>query len=650
MMTDVVDGGASTMPAPNDPTRDANDLLRSRAPTAPPTGGKRKRTPPREPEYERSFASFDPAKVACWSARNELTPRQVARGSATKFWFTCDGGCGHEFETSLSSITGKGTWCPYCATFNARLCNDDECSHCYDRSFASFDEKKVACWAARNALRPRLVNKKSGKKFFFDCDGGCGHEFSDTLSHIVGSGRWCPYCQGRRHCHDTGCASCHERSFAGFHDQTKVACWATRNILSPRQVLTTSSDKFWFKCAGGCGHEFESQIHAVSRPNGTWCPYCAGKRLCDDTSCGDCYRRSFASFKDGTRLACWSTRNALTPRQVTMHCNDKFWFTCDGDCGHDFETTLGSITGQSTWCPYCAGQRLCDDDDCNHCHDRSFANLGDEDKVACWSSRNTIAPRQAALNSGKEFWFTCGNGCGHDFRTSLDQISSKGRWCPYCSGRRLCDDTECSHCHDRSFIVFEDVTKVACWSERNDLHPRHVALHSNSKFWFTCERGHEFKATLSNITGKARSWCPRCCDSKSEARAAAVLEEMGLTFTPQYRLPGQTRGGFDFAVMRDGELSFLLELDGEQHFHPVTFGSTTRTGEECLQDAVERDERKEAMVAALGARLLRVPYTRYDTPAGIRAPIENFIEARHGPGVIVRVDEQLYASRPFRNV
>ncbi len=517
----------------------------------------------------------------------------------------------------------------------------------YERSFASFDAAKVACWSIRNEPTPRQVALCSNKKFYFTCNGGCGHEFQTTLNNASSLGRWCPYCSGQTLCDGAGCDHCHRRSFASF-DVAKVASWSERNLLAPRQVNMHTSRKYWFKC--DCGHDFETALSSVTT-EGSWCPYCApsNKKVCDDFDCRRCHDRSFASF-DPVKVACWSPRNLLTPRQVLRGSNKKACFACDSGCGHEFHASPANITSRAgSWCPYCAGKVRCDITTCVPCHEWSFASF-DPAKVACWSTRNELTPRQVAKRSNKEYWFTCDGGCGHEFKAALNNVTSApGKWCPYCFGRTLCDIADCVHCHDRSFAAFDPV-KVSAWSSRNINSPRQVTLGSQQKAVFCCARGHEFQAKVSSVTRTNGSWCPVCRESKSEARAAAVLDGMGLTYVPQYRLPGQTRGGFDFGVMRGGELHFLLEMDGEQHFHPMTFGSTTKTAEDCLRYAVERDERKDALVAASGARLLRIPYTEYATPERIAGWIEHFLTAiagrRDATSVIMRVDARLYAGRP----
>ena len=70
--------------------------------------------------FNKSFANYDgitpsgKKKVDCWSSKNKLKPRDVARRCGIKYWFKCDT-CPHEFESSPDSIgSKKSCWCPYC--------------------------------------------------------------------------------------------------------------------------------------------------------------------------------------------------------------------------------------------------------------------------------------------------------------------------------------------------------------------------------------------------------------------------------------------------------------------------------------------------------------------------------------------------------
>ena len=136
--------------------------------------------------FDNSFASVERSKN--WSDKNFEKPFELFKNSHKKYWFDCE--CGHEFQTCLSDISSKKTWCPYCA--NKLLCNEKlNCKVCHDKTFASIE--RSCCWSIKNKKKPNEVFKSTGAKFWFDCDK-CRNDFESKLCHIT-HGSWCPNCR-----------------------------------------------------------------------------------------------------------------------------------------------------------------------------------------------------------------------------------------------------------------------------------------------------------------------------------------------------------------------------------------------------------------------------------------------------------------------
>ena len=428
--------------------------------------------------YNRSFASSD--KVRFWSKENDIIPREVFLQSNKKYKFDCN--CNHQFGSTLSHIKDN-RWCPYCS--GKKLCDDNDCKNCYDKSFASSD--KVKYWSEENKLLPRKIFKSSHQKYKFDCD--CGHQFECGLNSI-NSGVWCPYCSNDKLCDDSECKTCYDKSFAS---SDKAKYWSEENKQNPRNVFLQSNKKYKFDC--DCGHQFERGLNNIKR--GNWCSYCSNKKLCENTKCTDCYNKSFASF---IKAKHWSTENELSPRKVFKFCNKKYKFDCD--CGHQFEAILCGITS-GNWCSYCSNQKLCNNNECKNCFEKSFAS---SDKVKYWSEENKENPRDVFKSSHQKYKFDC--DCGHQFEASLGNINY-GFWCPYCSHSKLCDDSECKNCYDKSFATID---KAKYWSKENELYPREIFKSSAKCIKFDCDCGHQFEAVLYSIT--SGNWCPYCSGKK----------------------------------------------------------------------------------------------------------------------------------------
>lgn len=229
----------------------------------------------------------------------------------------------------------------------------------YD-GLTSLGKKKVDCWSDKNDKKPCDVAMCSHTKFWFACDK-CPHEFESALSKVTRS-RWCPFCAipCQKLCDEKVCDYCFKNSFASYDGLThkgnnKVGCWSEKNILQPRHVAKNSNKKFWFQC-DACPHDFESNLGNVV--NGRWCPYCAipCKLSCNDKGCQHCFNKSFARYdrltsKGKKKVDCWSEKNPMKPRDVSICNGNKFWFNCD-ICSYEFQSALDNIKGGS-WCPHC---------------------------------------------------------------------------------------------------------------------------------------------------------------------------------------------------------------------------------------------------------------------------------------------------------
>jgi len=183
----------------------------------------------------------------------------------------------------------------------------------------------------------------------------------------------------------------------------------------------------------------------------------------------------------------------------------KYWFNCE-KCGHPFNKTLGNITYNNQWCPYCSKKtkELCDDEDCKICEEKSFAS---HEMIVSWSSKNTKSPRKVLRFTKKEYFFEC-KTCFHEFYVSPRDGKVS---CPYCCipSKKLCEKSKCRYCKKKSFDLHP---KAKYWSSSNDDLPRDVHMGSGKERWFLCDVcDHEFCIAIVEITREKDSrWCPIC--------------------------------------------------------------------------------------------------------------------------------------------
>ena len=98
--------------------------------------------------------------------------------------------------------------------------------------------------------------------------------------------------------------------------------------------------------------------------------------------------------------------------------------------------------------------------------------------------------------------------------------------------------------------------------------------------------------------------------SRGEIKIHKVLEEANLTFQEEYIFPGlNSENGrplrFDFAVFDDdGNLDFLIEYQGEQHYRPSSkFG-----GKKGFYQQQHNDNKKRRFCALHDYKLIEIPY------------------------------------------
>ena len=366
-------------------------------------------------QLEKSFASHEKAKF--WSEKNNINPAEVSLNSNTKFYFNCD--CGHELFVVLSSVN-KGKWCPYCSNSPNQLCNRDNCKLCFNNSFASNEKAQYWNYERNNDIKPRNVFKSSSKKYYFTCKD-CNHIFDASLNNISGN-KWCSYCAQKKLCNNDSCKWCLESSFAS-HEKSNM--WSVKNgDITPREVFKCSGKTYWFQCKD-CTHDFQAKIsHIVRTNNDKFCPICSSQYMCDDLECKICLEKSLASLEK-VKYYNKELNNNLDPRKIFKNSNSKFWFNCS--CGHKFEGVPNAII-RGRWCPYCCypSIKLCDNDDCSSCYEKSFAS---HEKVKYLEDK-TVNARKIFKNTHIKYSFKCEKG--HNFMKQLSLINLYSGWCPKC--------------------------------------------------------------------------------------------------------------------------------------------------------------------------------------------------------------------------
>ncbi len=114
-----------------------------------------------------------------------------------------------------------------------------------------------------------------------------------------------------------------------------------------------------------------------------------------------------------------------------------------------------------------------------------------------------LTPDKVTPYSQKKVWWICEED--HEWEaTVLNRNNGSG--CPYCAGRIATEDYNLS-------VVFPGVAKQWHPTKNRGLTPDKVTPGSSKKVWWLCERGHEWKTSVSLRTSSGTS-CPYCVRRK----------------------------------------------------------------------------------------------------------------------------------------
>ena len=145
-----------------------------------------------------SLASVSPQIASQWhpTKNGHLRPDEVVAGSARKVWWKCPKGENHEWKATINSrtnLSGRSN-CPLCS--GRMVGKDNNLTVLFPNIAAQWHPTK------NEDLKPGSVTRGSGKKVWWKCPEGHGHEWQATIKERTRDDKptGCPFCSRRRPC------------------------------------------------------------------------------------------------------------------------------------------------------------------------------------------------------------------------------------------------------------------------------------------------------------------------------------------------------------------------------------------------------------------------------------------------------------------
>ena len=419
----------------------------------------------------------------------------ITSGSGKKVWWKCEKG--HEWEARISHRTNMKCNCPYCS--GARVLAG------FNDLQTKYPELAEEWHPTKNGnLKPTDITCGSSKKVWWL--GKCGHEWEASISNRTGlNSTGCPYCSG-------------SKALIGFNDlQSQYPDIAkewhpTKNgDLKSTDVTSASGKKVWW--LGKCGHEWEARV--CDRVNGRGCGYCANRILL--TGFNDLQTKypelaeEWHPVKNGD----------LNPTDVISGSNKKFWWICQ--FGHEWKTSVAERINHKTGCPFCSGRRTIVgmNDLQTKCPDIS--------KEWNYEKNGDLKPTEVSYSSNKKVWWKCSKG--HEWKTLICDRTGRGKTgCPYCSNRKIIPGYNDLATISPNLVVewnFEKNKGLVDGNGADISSPDKVSPVSGSSVWWKCDKGHEWKAKISNRTnGDGCPYCSNAGTSFPEQSVAFYIEQV----------------------------------------------------------------------------------------------------------------------------
>lgn len=417
----------------------------------------------------------------------------ITSGSGKKVWWKCEKG--HEWEAAICHRM-QGRKCPVCCGKKILIGYNDLLSQRPDL-VEEWDYEK------NGDLKPTDVTCHSAKKVWWI--GKCGHSWEAQIEYRTDRNCNCPYCSNRI-------------VLPGFNDlQTQYPEIAkewhpTKNgELKPIDILSGSNKKIWWK--GKCGHEWEARV--CDRVRGKGCGYCANRILLPG------FNDLQTKYPELAKEWHPSKNGNIKPKDIISGSNKKFWWMCQ--FGHEWKTSVAERINHKTGCPFCVGRKVIVgvNDLQTKCPD--IAREWDYEK------NDDLTPADVLVSSNKRVWWKCDKG--HEWQTQICSRTGRGQTgCPYCSNRKIIsgynDLATCSP-HLVKEWNFEKNKELVDGNGVDISTPDKVSPVSGKSVWWKCNKGHEWKAKISNrVNGDGCPFCSNAGTSLPEQGVAFYLEQV----------------------------------------------------------------------------------------------------------------------------
>lgn len=333
---------------------------------------------------------------------------------------------------------------------------------------------------------PADLTSGSSKKVWWKCKNG--HEW-EAVIHTRVKGVGCPYCMGKKAIQGVN-------DFATLYPEMLKEWDYEENDklgIKPNELLVGSIKKVYWICSKG--HKYDRSIYdrLHGREN---CPYCGNRKVLqgyNDLATTNPELLKDWDYEENDKLG-------IKPNEITNGGKEKVWWKCEK--GHKWNSIIRSrITGSG--CPYCS----------NNLVKKGYNDIAttNPELLEEWDYEKNdklgIFPSNLSHGSTKLVWWKCKKG--HEYQISVARKTNRNVNCPICANQQLLkgyNDFATKHPELLKEWNYEKNDKL-------DIKTDEIILGGKVKFWWKCEKGHNYQAIVSNKVNQ-QTKCPYCANKK----------------------------------------------------------------------------------------------------------------------------------------
>lgn len=481
-------------------------------------------------EYPELAKQWHPTKNAPFSAE------KITSGSSINVWWLCLNG--HEWKSPISNRV-KGSGCPYCSGQKPTV----------ERNFATEYPELLKEWDwKKNHKKPEEYTPRSNAKVWWKCKNG--HSWQATISNSTRfvNKTSCPCCNNKKLCEDNSLAQLRPDIAKDWHPNKNVP-------LTPYDVVAGGNKKVWWICKHG--HEWKTSIGARVI-KGTGCPNCSLQTSRIEIAIYSEFDALFENLEWRKKISGYECDIYFSDYKIGIEVDGVYWHRRYPDReiikSAAFEEegiqlfrlrenelpllTERDITFKSSESEFSVMSKLV-------CSLLEYAQFSEKHRKKLYGYINgpglineklyrkivshlpapppgesladkypelarewaydlnaPLSPEHFRPQAGKKVWWRCENG--HTWKTTMNSRAGRGTGCPLCP-RPFTRRASVEH---NLALLNPHLAREWHPDKNGDVSPNDVTPMSNEKFWWLCEKGHEWEADVARrATGNG---CPYC--------------------------------------------------------------------------------------------------------------------------------------------